>query len=371
MNAETPQVAGEPGHEPSTLETYVSSLADYCKTRSESALYRASLWSRTCIERGLGPEEIVALHGEALLQVVSSMSFREQARVYPDALQFLLEVMIAYGVQHAEYAELLAAERARSAEARALQEQRRAEAAEQSVRANSETLAVIAHELRTPITAALGSLDLVIRAVNRGDMEPVNRLVGSAREAMARLSRLSADLVEASRGKPPELERNPVELVVALSQACGWAAAVAESKGVELVRGGGPFSARVHGDLDALLTIIGNLLSNAIRYTPPGGKVTVQHWLDADWVWVEVRDTGIGMTPEARGRMFDQFYRSPEAEQYDSAGLGLGLTLTKRLLDAHNGKIEVESEVGTGSVFRIALPLDEPSPHPQEGHHDG
>ena len=174
----------------------------------------------------MGPEEIIAMHGDAFGQVISGLGYREQARASGDALQFLLEVMIAYGVQHREYLELKMAQRTHEAEARAV-------AAERSEQYKVDALAMIAHEMRTPIAAALGSLDLVMRTLQKGsegNLERLPRLVGSAREAMGRLSRLSGDLVEASRGEEPDLTLAPLELPVVLSQAISWAGAVAEEK---------------------------------------------------------------------------------------------------------------------------------------------
>jgi signal transduction histidine kinase len=133
--------------------------------------------------------------------------------------------------------------------------------------------------------------------------------------------------------------------------------AVAEEKNITLARAGGPFSVRVIGDEDALLTILGNLLSNAIRYTPEGGEITVRHWSDADRAWVEVKDNGIGMTPQQQAHIFEWFYRAPEARQVESQGMGLGLALVHRLLEALGGRIEVDSSPGSGSVFRACLPL--------------
>ena len=331
-------------------------LRDYLLAHSEDALYRASLLSRACIQAGLGPEEIIALHGEAFAKATAGLDYRGQARAGTDALAFLLEVMIAYGVQHQELVEVsVAAERARADAAENAQQSLIAKASE-AERSMTDSLAMIAHELRTPLMAALSNVDLVMRVMEKGETQRVPRFLGSAREALLRLSRLSGELLDVSRGEPQELDHVPVELPVVLSQACSWAASVAEVKGVEIVRGGGPFSLRVLGDEDALLTIFGNLLSNAIRYTPQG-RVTVQHWADGDNAVVEVKDTGVGIEPEEVARIFDGFYRGEHARHLENEGLGLGLTLAQRFAAAQGGHIEVESVVGQGSTFRVVLPL--------------
>ena len=355
------QVAPDPGATaaqslPPSREQYTAVLHDYLSVHSEDALYRASLLSRACIQAGLGPEEIIALHGEAFAQAIAGLGYREQARAGTDALAFLLEVMIAYGVQHQELVEVsVAAERARAETALGAQKDL-IDRASQAERSMSDSLAMIAHELRTPLMAALSNVDLVMRVMETGDTQRVPRFLGSARDALLRLSRLSGELLDVSRGQPPDLEKVPIELPVVVSQACTWASSVAEAKGIEIVRAGGPFSLRVLGDEDALLTVFGNLLSNAIRYTATG-TVTVQHWADGDRAVVEIKDTGMGISPEDITKIFDGFYRGTAARTVEAEGLGLGLTLAKRFASVQGGNIEVESILGTGSTFRVILPL--------------
>ena len=145
----------------------------------------------------------------------------------------LLEVMIAYGVKYKEFLELKLSESLRDADARAVRERERAAEAERLQREKDEILGVIAHELRTPITAAQGNIDLASRVLGRGEVGPVPQFLASAREALERLSRLSADLVEASRAGAPriELARRATwgSIVV---QACDWARPAAASKGI-------------------------------------------------------------------------------------------------------------------------------------------
>lgn len=336
-------------------DAYAEALAEYCRTRGEAALYRASLLSQTFVQGGLGPEDIVALHCEALDKMIDGRPPREQLLATSDGHQFLLEVMIAYGVKYKEYLELKLSETLQEAEKRAAWERERGQEAERIGREKDEILAVIAHELRTPITAAKGTLDLAERSLVRGQMERLKPLLGSAREALDRLSRLSGDLVEASRGGAPTLTLQKLQLDAVLDQACRWAHPAAASKGVEL-KWTTPEEISLIGNSDALLSIFGNLLSNAVRYTPAGGRVTVRCGSTGDSAWVEVADTGIGMSPEVRGRVFEKFYRGPDARSLEAQGLGLGLALVQQFVDVHGGEVEVESEPGRGSTFRVVLP---------------
>lgn len=349
---------------------YAETLAGYLLLHSEEHLYRASQLSQECIESGLGPEDIIALHFESLATVSSGYSYREQARASFDAQEFLLEVMIAYGVKYKEYLEIKLQETVRDAETRSARDRERILQVERIQREKDELLAAIAHDLRTPLTAAKGNLDLVARYLSRGEMASLEPYIARAKEALERLSRLSADLVEASRGDLPVLARVSCDLRPTVRQACDWATLAAVPKEVSLhfAEPTEPVIASV--DPDALLSALGNLLSNAVRYTPPSGSVTVSLGQDGGTTWVTVADTGIGMPPEVQRRIFQKFYRAPEARELEAKGLGLGLALVQQVVTAHNGQIEVQSVPGQGSTFRVILASEQESSG-EEGVHDG
>ena len=113
------------------------------------------------------------------------------------------------------------------------------------------------------------------------------------------------------------------------------------------------------GDADALLSVFGNLITNAIHYTPAEGRITVACGAADGKAWVTIADTGIGMTPEVQERIFEKFYRAREARAVEAQGLGLGLSLVHELVQARGGCVEVESAPGRGSTFRIVLPQGE------------
>lgn len=342
------------------FDTYTGALREYFETRSEAALYRASLLSQTFVESGLGPEDIVALHFEALDQALGKYSYRDQARVIADAGQFLLEIMIAYGVRYKEYLEYRTRQSLQAAEAETLEAQRRALESDRLTRAKDEILAVIAHELRTPITAAMSTLELATRSLTSGQAESVPRHLTIIQEALERLSRLSADLVEASRGELPALAFVDVDIADIVGKACEWAVGLAAGRNVTISCECSAAAATcgVRANPDALLTIFGNLLSNAIRYTRPGGTVIVRCDLEpaTQEVVVRVQDTGIGMSPEVQARVFEKFFRAPEAQAFEAQGLGLGLALVHQLVEVHDGRITVDSTPGAGSTFLVALP---------------
>jgi signal transduction histidine kinase len=352
------------------VDEYPALLGEYLSSRSEAALYRISQLAQTMVHSGLGPEDVVALHFEGLGQALAETPLRLYPRALGDAHQFLIEVMIAYGVRYKEYLELKLGEAVRDAEARATRERERLLELERVQREGREILASIAHEMRSPITTVRGNLDLATRSIQQGRVDRLTGFLGTAREAVDRLSRLTADLVEASRGAIPDLAMAEVEVGAVLAQAHSWAEAAAANKGVRLVLQRPLAPARVWGNLDALLSVAGNLLSNAIRYTPTGGQITVRHEVVANEVHLVVADTGIGMSPEVRNRIFERFYRSPEACRLEAQGLGLGLALVQQLVAAHQGRVEVESEPGQGTTFRVILPwqtaVQPPPPPPVE-----
>jgi signal transduction histidine kinase len=345
--------------EEGSTTAYAAALDDYIDDRSEAALFRASLLSQHFVEAGYGPDDIIALHFAALEKKLAQLSSRLQSRAVGDAHQFLLEVMITYGVKYKEYLELKMYESVREAETRAEMERQRVLDLERAEQDKADLLAGIAHELRTPLTAARGNLDLAVRSLTRGKPERVVPLLGSTREALDRLSRLTADLVQISRGDTLQFERSSLDLCGVVAQACMWAQPSANSKGVQLITGHVDGEILLEGNSDALLSVFGNLLSNAVRYTTPGGAVRVEYGVVAGEAWVDVQDTGIGIPEEVQGKIFERFYRSTDARKMDAQGLGLGLTLVKQIVTAHDGRIELESQPGKGSRFRVILPMQE------------
>lgn len=321
------------------FERYAAALGDYIRTRREHALYEASLLSQHFVEQRAGPDEIVALHFESLDGLLRGLSYRDHARAVTDAHQFLLEIMIAYGVTYREYLDLKVRENERDAAAR------------------EELLATIAHELRSPIAAAQINLDMAKRHLARGRVELVAPSIGAARGALDRLSRLTANLMRSSQAYVLPSVLVAVELGQVLKQAREWAQPSALDK--EIVLEGVAEAAEpvtVCGNEDALLTVFGNLLANAIRYTPERGRVQMR--LGAGEVaWVEITDSGIGMSDEVQARIFDKFYRGPEARQVEAHGLGLGLTLVAQAVAAHHGHVSVRSVPHQGTTFRVELPL--------------
>jgi two-component system OmpR family sensor kinase len=339
-------------------EDYARALAAYCLTRDDTILVDADALACAFVADDSGPADIVETHVGSLPAAVAGVPLRQRAQAALASHQFLLEVVIAYGTQLRDHLEEKAERRVLRAEKRAARDRARAALSEQRGVEQAEALMNVAHELGQPLTALSGNLQLAERAVARGGAAHVRPSLGRSREALSRLSRMVDDLHRSARGEALAMGTEPVDLAAVAREAVAAARPAAAERGIALTGDGISDAPRlVAGDADALLSVIGNLLSNALRYTPTGGTVTVRQSLEGGSVLTEVRDTGIGMTPKVRARIFDRLYRAPEARKMATQGLGVGLSLAKRLTAAHGGTIEVESAHGKGSAFRILLPL--------------
>jgi signal transduction histidine kinase len=223
-------------------------------------------------------------------------------------------------------------------------------------RAKSEFISVVSHELRTPITALEGFSELLLsRSV---PPERAQRFLGHIHTESRRLGRIVTELLDLSRlevGVAPVLRREPLDLAVHVQRQVELFAGVHASHRFRWTPEG-PLPA-VRADPDAIDRVLQNLLSNAVKYSPRGGAVSVEaRVVEGGSVEIAVADEGIGIPAEALPRVFDKYVRIPSPETTTVRGLGLGLSLVQSLIEAHGGRIEVSSEVGKGSCFRLVLP---------------
>jgi len=217
---------------------------------------------------------------------------------------------------------------------------------------------VATHELRSPVTVAQS----LVRSVLKGY---AGALTDKQADVLSRISRrldflesLINDLLDLAAGKAPELaeEEGPVLLNASVGRAILLLQPRAEEKGLDVRLQ--PCRARliVWGTEDGLDRIFVNLVSNAVKYTPSGGSVTVSMRQVEGQAQVKVTDTGIGIPEEALPHLFEEFYRAPNAKALDAIGTGLGLAIVKDLVERYGGRIEVESAVGQGSTFTMTFP---------------
>ncbi|MBM3128733.1 MAG: HAMP domain-containing protein [Chloroflexi bacterium] len=225
---------------------------------------------------------------------------------------------------------------------------------EELFRAQQRFVADVSHELRSPLTAIRGNLDLLRRGA-LDDPEARQETLAAIEAESARMQRLVQDLLllaQADAGVP--IEKRVVELDTLLLDVFRQARLNAGNVKVSL---GSEDQVQVIGDADRLKQLFLNLMDNAIKYTPSGGAVTLSFARENDWVRVAVADTGVGIPAQDLPKIFDRFYRVDKARSREKGGTGLGLAICKWIVDAHNGRIEAQSEVGKGSVFTVWLPV--------------
>ncbi len=226
-------------------------------------------------------------------------------------------------------------------------------------RMKSEFISMVSHELRTPLASIMGYTEMLLTE-EPGPLTPTQKeFLEISYQSSERLLHIVEELLDVSRVETGRIKLKletlrMEELVADIVEAMRPAA---ESKGLSLsleVRGPIP---PLEGDRARLEQVMNNLLSNAIKFTPEGGEVWVRLTREDNQIEVAVADTGIGIAPEEMPRLFGKFFRATSAVERRIGGTGLGLFITKSIVELHGGKIWVESELGKGSTFYFTLPL--------------
>ena len=216
------------------------------------------------------------------------------------------------------------------------------------------------HELRTPVAIIRTTAELA-RSKPRTEAEYREALDGILAES-ERTSRLIEDLMLLARAdaQADEIVRAPMNLAQSLREACAEAGVLSESGKISLTVTA-PADCAVSGDSQALRRLFLILLDNAVKFTPPGGRVNVSMNVHRSsgqcMAVVEVRDTGVGISPEDLPHIFERFYRSAKDRSRQTGGAGLGLSIAQWITEKHAGHIEVQSRPGEGSLFRVRLPV--------------
>ena len=225
-------------------------------------------------------------------------------------------------------------------------------------RRKDEFLATLAHELRNPLAPIRNSLQIL--KMPRVDAATVERSRDMMERQVHHLVRLVDDLLDVSRvmrGKI-ELRRERVELATVVARAVETVQPLIEAQGHELSVRLPPESLLLDADPVRLAQVVGNLLTNAAKYTEPNGRIWLTAERDGDEAVLRVRDNGIGIAPDMLPRIFELFVQVDHASTKAQGGLGIGLTLVKNLVEMHGGTVEARSDgLGKGSEFVVRLPL--------------
>ena len=226
-------------------------------------------------------------------------------------------------------------------------------------RLKDDFVATVSHELRTPLTSMMGFLEM-IREGEAGELtDEQKRFLAIVYRSSERLQRLVGDLLFVARldANGLQLQFAPVDLVELVRDAAESAGALARSRELDLRLELTPLPS-LTGDKERLSQLVGNLVSNSLKFTPAGGRVTVRTFVDGSDAVVEVEDDGIGIPVAEQDRLFQRFFRSSIATEQAIPGTGLGLVISRAIAEAHGGTIDVRSEAGAGACFRVELPLE-------------
>ena len=238
--------------------------------------------------------------------------------------------------------------------------QQRAVEAEQAARARDEVLAVVAHDLRNPVNLVFSSGTFLLdmhAGLEAGAREHLSLILRAA----GRMNRLIQDLLEVAAMEAGTISVDPQEERVEplVRSACLAMQHQASSQRIELSCELEPALPLVYADRDRIDQVLGNLIGNAVRFTPSGGQIRVKSERDGDRVRFSVADTGAGIDAADLPHVFDRFW---QAQRSREGGAGLGLAIARGIVVAHGGEMWVESEPGRGSTFFFTLPTSPPHP---------
>ncbi len=219
----------------------------------------------------------------------------------------------------------------------------------------TELIATVSHDLKQPLSVMRGYLDL-LEMSNEFD-ERSQRYVNSLEHSFGNMRRLIDDLLDIAHIESGlQMTMEPINIADLLRRCIFNNRPMAENKAISVTLDLPANLPRINGDESRLEQVFNNLINNAIKYTPPGGYVKVYLEVKQNVVRVFVEDNGLGIGPEDQSQIFARFYRVRRPETESIEGTGLGLAIVKSLVEAHQGKIDLKSELGVGSTFRVTLP---------------
>lgn len=225
----------------------------------------------------------------------------------------------------------------------------------EAVEVREQFLATVSHELRTPLTSIMGYTEYVTDELgDEAEALGVDRALATITRNTEKLLDRVAQLLSAA-DKHFEVRLEPIDLRPVLRASADSLRVIATGAGVDLVAAL-PEALPVEADGQRFAQAVENLLTNAIKFTPSGGTVTLSASVDVDEIVVSVADSGVGMSDEEQRRAFDRFYRARGARSNSVQGIGVGLAIVKTIVDAHHGAIAVHSAPGAGTAFTLRIP---------------
>ena len=223
----------------------------------------------------------------------------------------------------------------------------------------SDFVSMVSHEIRGPMSAVLMQLKNVVDGL-AGDTTPKQReILGRASEKINGLNNMATELLDLARIESGLItrEREEIQIAALLAEQVDFHQARAREKSIRLTMEPLPTLPALRANRFNLEEVFSNLISNAISYTPASGQITISAGVEGDYLCVRVADTGIGIAAEDLDRIFDRFYRVKNERTRYVIGTGLGLPIVKSIIDAHQGQIQVTSELDRGTTFAVFLPI--------------
>jgi signal transduction histidine kinase len=299
----------------------------------------------------------------AVLGVLSAYSSTGRVYFSTEFLQFVrtLALQLGLGIQHVQlYREL--GDLSRELEAKVRQRTTELEDANRRLkeldRLKSEVVSTVSHELRTPLTSIRSLSEILIQ----GDVPDDRRqqFLTIIAEESQRLSRLISQLLDLSRIEAGKMEwrMEPLDLAEVASQAARANHAVFDESGVALEVNAPAGRVTVRADRDKMMQVLTNLLSNAAKFTPRGGFVMLRVFAEDGQGVVEVEDSGPGIPAADQEAIFERFHQAGDTTRAKPFGVGLGLPISREIVEHHGGSLTVQSQPGAGSCFRVTLPCD-------------
>jgi len=232
-------------------------------------------------------------------------------------------------------------------------------------RLKSQFVSSVTHELRTPLVATQKALDVIITKAAGPVNDDQSRFLDIAHRNLGRLYALINDILDLSKLEAGKMRVSvtPASVEKMVEEVCASLGSWANSKAIDLVKNVTPDMPMVTMDADRIIQVLNNLVSNALKFTPKGGTVTIIAGLrtGGQHVEISVQDTGIGISQEDLSRVFEKFLQVGERRQTDVSGTGLGLSIAKEIVELHGGRIWAESEKGRGTRFAFVLPVQGPN----------
>ncbi|MFC1857212.1 response regulator [Thermodesulfobacteriota bacterium] len=223
----------------------------------------------------------------------------------------------------------------------------------------SDFVSMVAHELKSPMSTVLAQLEIILDEIAGPVTDKQKTILTRASERIKELVNLSSELLDLAKIESGLIsqEREQLDVDAVINNQVEFYFEMAQAKHLTLTYLRGENLPKVMANKVNVEEVLSNLISNAIRYTPEGGEITLSTAIEKDYLAICVKDTGFGIPAEVQERIFDRFYRIKNEKTRYITGTGLGLAIVKNILESHNGNIQVESELDKGSTFTCRLPL--------------